>query len=487
MPIGFKGNPLGNYIAPHTSPPLYQSVYNTEGELVFERDIRAEQFGDYMFSNSEVASAIGDTWSVATPYMTSASYMFLNDTNLKTVSESADFSSLTNASYMFQGCTNLESVCANFPNLVNVYHMFYQCKALKHIPEGLDLAGGKMMFGQQMFAYSGLEGSLGKSGYYEITASGDRVWHKPELLTIKGFWKGENWANNTSTYSVNGGTPRGMFQYCNDLEEAYVDFVNAYEANSVFMGCAKLKKLVMKGDSCLGTMYLNGGGNVGSGAPQSAANCSSLEIVDYLSSFKWCGATNCPKLRYFNIKCKNTHMTEIFIDENCTNLITVGGEEFSPNYLMSGSGRFNSTNAKLSLCSVQKLLNAVLGTNSNNSTDPNYIVFNKGKNVLGIGLQEGLKVRTQPSYVIDAGYYDYENGSESTDEYYEHNYYDINGKAVIEHDVHDIYITAEQPDNWDGKWSAVNNGVTYYAIGELRDALDDALGTRWGNITIKFN
>lgn len=130
MPIGFKGNPLGNYIAPHTSPPLYQSVYNTEGELVFERDIRAEQFGDYMFSNSEVASVIGDTWSVATPYMTSAYFMFLNDTNLKTVSESADFSSLTNAGSMFSGCSNLESVCVEFPNLVNVYRMFISVRLL---------------------------------------------------------------------------------------------------------------------------------------------------------------------------------------------------------------------------------------------------------------------------------------------------------------------------------------------------------------------
>lgn len=73
-----------------------------------------------------------------------------------------------------------------------------------------------MMYGHQMFAYSGLEGSLGKSGYYEITASGDRVWHKPEMLTIKGF-NGTVNASNSIAYSANSNSPRGMFQYCTDL------------------------------------------------------------------------------------------------------------------------------------------------------------------------------------------------------------------------------------------------------------------------------
>lgn len=473
MPIGFKGNPLGNYTAPHTSPPLYQSIYNTEGELVFERDVRTTANGGYLFANTEVSQAIGEIWNVATPYMCVAQCMFSGDTTLKTVSTGADFSSVFNGGYMFYNCSNLENVCVQFPKLEYCYSMFRGCKSLTELPD-LDYEGDTLQYGQQMFRDSGLEGNIGKSGYYDE----DGNWHPYELFAMNGF-SGNDTSNEYN--ETTKASPRGMFYGCTNLTEVYISFPNATCMSDIFSGCTSLKKLVLHCPKVTGNSSPTGAMAV-SGFCRFAFGCSNLEILDvYDPSGARQGQQciyGCPKLRYFDLQSTTWFSATNGIVKQ-TNVITIG-KKFAPTLT---DKNYSLQYCKLSLETVQRLLKITCGSSL---TTLYQLTFN-----LGIGLQEGLKTRTTPSYVIDAGYYDYENGSESTDPQYIHNYYDLDGNPVIEHDVHEPYISTEQPKDADGNllttWSAVKNGVTYWAIGELREALDDALGKRWYNIKLYFN
>lgn len=471
MPIGIKGNCLGNYIPPHTSRPLVQTIYNTEGEVVFERDIRTTTSGAFLFTNSEVQNVF-EEWNVATPVMTSGSSMFFRDKALKRVSVGADFTSLYDGHNMFYQCSNLESVCVSFPSLVFAYGMFRECTSLKKIPEQLDLSSTHIRYVQRMFQDSGLEGDIGKSGYYDE----DGTWHPYEMFEINGP-NDRDYTNGYSESSV--ASTRGMFYGCKNITGAFISMPYSQGMSDMFKNCTSLKKAVILCPKCSGSISYEL-----SGFGEAFCGCSNLEVLDIQSNPVDIHARrvvyNCSKLRYFNLKSKARMKTVNGFLSGVPELVTLG-KDFTPS-IFDASIVFVG-NTKFSLDTMKRILSVPCGSSATSLSTNTY--------TFGIGLKEGLKRRTTPSYVIDAGYYDYKNGSESTDPTYIHNYFDINGNPVIEHDVHEPYISTEQPTDENGNllttWSAENNGVTYWAIGELREALDAALGVRWKNIKITFN